>query len=49
MANFVCNDTADITIVTNKVTSSLNLQTIEKYVKNINQIDLDSIKTSQLP
>ena len=35
-------------IVTNKVALSLNLQTIERYVKNANQIDSDKVKTSQL-
>ena len=38
-----------ITIVTNKVTSSLNLQTIEKYVKNANHIDFDKVNISYLP
>jgi len=49
MANFVYNDTAGIIIITNKITLSLNLQTIEKYVKNINQINSDSVETPQLP
>ena len=39
MADFVHIDQVDIIIVTNKVTSALNLQTIEKYVKNTNLID----------
>ena len=43
IADFVCMDQADITIVTNKVVSSLDLQTIEKYVKNANHIDLDVV------
>ena len=38
-----------ITIVTNKVASSLNLQTIEKYVKNTNHIDFDKVNISYLP
>ena len=49
MANFVCMDQAGITIITNKVAASLDSQTIKRYVKNTNQIDLDNIKTSQLP
>jgi len=35
-ANFVWAEQAGITIVTNKVTASLNLQTIEQYVKSTN-------------
>ena len=30
MANFICSDQTDITIVTNKVTLLLDLQTIDK-------------------
>jgi len=45
MANFVHMNQANITIVTNKVTTPLNLQTIERYVKNVNQIDSNNIKT----
>ena len=33
MVDFICMDQADITIVTNKVISSLDLQTIKKYIK----------------
>ena len=49
MANFVRMDQAGITIITNKVATSLDSQTIKRYVKNTNQIDLDNIETSQLP
>ena len=49
MANFVCSDQAGITIVTNKVTSLLDLQTIEKYVKNTNYIKADEVKVPHLP
>ena len=48
MADFVYMNQTDITIVTNKVASSLNLQTIDKYIKNTNYIDLDKVETSQL-
>ena len=44
MANFVCSDQAGITIAMNKVTSSLDLQTIENYVKNMNYIEADSVE-----
>ena len=45
MADFVCIDQVGITIMTNKVASSLDLQIIEKYVKNTNLIDLDNFDT----
>ena len=45
MADFVCMDQAGIIIVTNKVTSYFDLQMIERYVKNANQIDSDKVET----
>jgi len=48
IANFVCIDQSGITIVTNKVATPLDLQTIKRYIKNANQINLDNIKTPQL-
>ena len=38
-----------IIIVTDKVISALDLQTIEKYIKNSNQINADKVETPQLP
>ena len=35
-ANFIHSEQIDIVIVTNKVTSPLDLQTIENYIKNTN-------------
>ena len=49
MAEFVHSDQAGIIIVTNKVSSSLNLQTIKKYVKNSNYIDAKKVKVPCLP
>ena len=49
MADFTYYDQTYITIVMNKVTVSLDLQTIEKYIKQANQIDSENIETSQLP
>ena len=43
MADFVCIDQTDIIIVINKVTLSFNLQTIKKYVKNTNLINLNKV------
>ena len=49
IADFVHMNQANITIVTDKVMSSLYLQTIEKYVKNFNHINLDGVNISHLP
>ena len=38
-------DQAGIIIVTNKFTFTLNLQTIEKYIKNTNLIDSENVDT----
>ena len=48
IANFVHSNQAGIIIVMNKV-ASLYLQTIEKYVKNLNYIDVEKIKVPHLP
>ncbi len=45
MADFICMDQVVITIINNKVILSLDLQTIEKYVKNTNYINSDKVKT----
>ena len=44
MADFVHADQAGIIIVTNKVASLLDLQTIEKYVKSSNHIDTERVE-----
>ena len=49
MANFIHSDQAGITIVTNKVTSLLDFQTVEKYVKNTNHIEVNEVKVPCLP
>ena len=49
MADFVCADQHGIVITTNKVAFYLDLQTIEKYVKNTDHINLDDIEISHLP
>ena len=48
IAKFICSDQAGITIVTNKVTLLLDLQTIENYIKNTNYIKVDNVKVPQL-
>ena len=49
MVNFICQEILEITIVTNKVTSTLDLQTIENYMKNANCIVAKEVEVSYLP
>jgi len=49
IADFVYSNQTGIIIITNKVVSSLNLQTIEKYIKNFNHIDVEKVKVLFLP
>ena len=49
MVDFMQVETSSIVIVTNKVTSSLDLQTIENYVKNANHINTNEIEVPRLP
>ena len=39
IADFICADNRGVVIITNKVASPLNLQTIKRYVKNTNNIE----------
>jgi len=49
MADFVRLDQHGLIITTNKVVSPLDLQTIEKYVKNVNNINSNNILALHLP
>ena len=49
IADFVYSDYTEIMIVTNKVATSLNLQIIEKYIKETYQINLEKVKIPKLP
>ena len=49
MADFVCINQTGIIIVTNKVASPLDLQTIGKYIKNTNFIDSNKVNVPCLP
>ena len=49
MVNFVQLDSSDIVIMTNKVASPLDLQTIKNYVKNTNRINTEEVEVSILP
>ena len=48
-ADFVWSKQSDIVITTNKITTQLNLQTIEQYVRSTNHIKAKKIKTPCLP
>ena len=49
MVDFVRVNSKGIIIVTNKITSTLDLQTIENYVKNTNCINVEEVKVPRLP
>jgi len=44
MVDFVQQEISGNIIVTNKVTSELELQTIERYIKNANQIKAEGVE-----
>ena len=46
MANFICIKNREVIITTNKIAEALDLQTIEKYVKNMNDIEANQVTTS---
>jgi len=45
LVNFICSDPLEITVVTNKVLLNSNLLIIEKYVKNLENIDSTQIES----
>jgi len=49
MANFICTNTKDIIISTNNVMCPLDLQEIEKYIKNSLCMVADQIELPRLP
>ena len=49
LVNFIHPDTAGIIIITNKVATSLNLQTIEQYIKGTNHINSNKVESPRLP
>ena len=48
-ADFIQVEQSGIVIVANKVAAQLDFQTIEQYVKNTNQIEVDNVKMLCLP
>ena len=49
IADFICITNNEIVIITNKPVNDLNLSTIKKYLKNIKNVNPNSIKSSHLP
>ena len=49
MANFIHANNKRLIIIANKVAYALNLNTIEKYIKNINNINSEDVISSRLP
>ena len=49
IADFIYTDNRKLTITTNKVTSILNLNIIKKYIKNVDNIDLEDVMLLRLP
>ena len=49
VADFICFNVNGIIIMTNKPVSDLDLSTIERYLKSIQNIILDSIESLHLP
>ena len=48
MVNFIYTNNRELIVTTNKVVLTLNLNTIEKYIKNINKIDSENILLPRL-
>jgi len=48
-ADYIRLEKSNITIVTDKVVSTLDLRTMKKYIKNANQIDMENVQASCLP
>jgi len=46
---FIHQEISGITIIMNKITSTLDLQTIKNYMKNTNCIEAEGVEVSHLP
>ena len=44
MANFIRANHRGLMIITNKVTSTSNFNTIEKYIKNVDVVDSNDVR-----
>ena len=48
VVDFICSDNMGIIAVTNKVASSLDLQTIKQYIKGTNCINFNKVDSPRL-
>ena len=48
LVNFIHQEQSGVTIITNKVAFILDLQTIEKYIKSTNHIEVDGVEVLRL-
>ena len=48
MADYICADSKEIIIATNKIAFSSDLQAIEKYVKNTSSIEANQVQSARL-
>ena len=48
VADFICKVNSEIIITTNQIIANSDMKVIEKYLKNINKINLDSIESFYL-
>jgi len=49
MADFICIKNRGVIIITNKIAGALDLQTIKRYIKNMNDIEVNQVEASRLP
>ena len=48
VADFICLDNRGIIIITNKILSMLDFQTIKRYIRNVNNIESNQVEASRL-
>jgi len=48
-SDFIYSDNRGIVITTNKITFASDMNTIEKYMKNLNDVDLNKVIIPRLP
>ena len=46
LANFICSNNKSVIITTNKVVALLDLNIVERYIKDLNNIDSENIMSS---
>ena len=49
LADFIYSDNKEIVIITNKVATASDLNIIEKYIKNISDVDTNDVMSPRLP